>query len=145
MIRSVLRQAVRIYQQTASPDHGLMRKVRGGRPFCPQHPSCSQFAVLVLNGPDALGPALLRIFRRVSSCGRDRAVRTPDAEPPGPRARRLDPRPLVAVREELLAGRGVAEHVQHLADVAHIGVRLARSVGRRRRDGQSAGNEAPEQ
>lgn len=77
MIRPAVRGAIWVYQRTASPDHGVMSKARRGRRFCPQEPTCSQYAADVLAGSEALGPALRRIARRISSCGRAGAGHTP--------------------------------------------------------------------
>lgn len=59
--------AIRAYQRTVSPDHGSLRKLRG-RPFCPQRPTCSEFALQTLADPIPLGTALRTIAVRIARC-----------------------------------------------------------------------------
>jgi putative membrane protein insertion efficiency factor len=42
MIKRLFIAAIRLYQATLSPDHGILRKRHG---FCRFYPTCSQYAV----------------------------------------------------------------------------------------------------
>jgi len=54
-----------LYQRTLSPDHGLL-KVFYPWGYCKFHPTCSQYAVLVLKTQGIIG--LPKIFKRLISC-----------------------------------------------------------------------------
>jgi len=60
--------AIRLYQRTLSPDHGLMARLRR-EPFCPHEPTCSEYAVKAIE-TQGLRRGLVLATRRVSSCGR---------------------------------------------------------------------------
>ena len=63
---SLLILAVRLYQRTLSPDHGLLRHWYP-HGFCRHEPTCSQYAVEVLQ-KRSLPVALMLIVKRVVSC-----------------------------------------------------------------------------
>jgi putative component of membrane protein insertase Oxa1/YidC/SpoIIIJ protein YidD len=56
---------VLIYQKTLSPDHGML-KPWYPYGYCKFHPSCSEYAVIVLKRDGVLG--LLKIIKRLISC-----------------------------------------------------------------------------
>jgi uncharacterized protein len=57
--------AVFIYQKTLSPDHGLLKPLYPYG-YCKFHPTCSQYAVLILRDKGIIG--LPKIVKRVASC-----------------------------------------------------------------------------
>jgi uncharacterized protein len=54
-----------LYQKTLSPDHGML-KVFYPFGYCKFHPTCSQYAVIVLKTKGIIG--LPKILKRVASC-----------------------------------------------------------------------------
>lgn len=62
-MKNVVIIAIKIYQATISPDHGLLRRKYG---FCRHYPSCSQYAIDaitkygVLRGTVKAGKRVLR-------------------------------------------------------------------------------------
>lgn len=54
-----------IYQKTISPDHGIF-KVWFPYGFCKFHPTCSQYAAMVLRSEGLLG--IPKIIKRLVSC-----------------------------------------------------------------------------
>jgi len=57
--------AIFIYQRTLSPDHGPL-KIFYPWGYCKFHPTCSQYAMIVLQTEGLIG--LPKILKRVASC-----------------------------------------------------------------------------
>lgn len=66
MIKTIFIKIIKIYQKTLSPDHGpLSSRFPSG--FCRFHPSCSQYAVEVIEKYGSLKGLLLG-FYRINRC-----------------------------------------------------------------------------
>ena len=74
-MRKVAIAAIRAYQRTLSPDHGLVGRLRR-EPFCPHEPTCSDYAVEAL-ATHGVRRGVPLAARRVRRCGRDLPHRDP--------------------------------------------------------------------
>ena len=61
----ILIALIRVYQKTISPDHGFV-KVLFPHGYCKFYPSCSEYAVQVLEKDGVWG--LPKIFKRLLKC-----------------------------------------------------------------------------
>lgn len=65
-MRNVMISLIRLYQSTFSPDHGPM-KARHPYGYCPQEPSCSEFALRAIERRGAIVGLALAV-KRVLGC-----------------------------------------------------------------------------
>lgn len=72
--RSLPRRSVLVlvvaYRATLSPDHGALKTLRRGRPFCGAEPTCSTKALFELRRDQTLRSACAAIGRHMLACHR---------------------------------------------------------------------------
>jgi putative membrane protein insertion efficiency factor len=72
--------AIRAYQRTLSPDHGLVGRLRS-EPFCTHEPTCSNYAAEAI-ATHGVRRGVPLAARRILRCGRD--LPQHDPVPAGP-------------------------------------------------------------
>jgi putative component of membrane protein insertase Oxa1/YidC/SpoIIIJ protein YidD len=81
--RAIAINALLMYRRSLSPDHGALRRLRGGQRFCRLEPTCSTMALRELSSASESGVAMRAILDQLKRCHSGLPIRPEEDEPGG--------------------------------------------------------------